>query len=530
MKVNFNRIIIPNDKEFIRSIFTNLLRCKICLNILNNPYDCVNCNQTFCKSCICGYIQVNGKCPYDSFFKNETKDKTQCCQHDTMKQSSTNIRNIINSLKFYCVNRDNGCKAEMSIEGLNEHEKKCIYNKPKIIFNKKQIIDKTKISNNKNQGCEVPIENDTDKFKFQDSCMSFRNVDTTGFDTNNINTNSKRNGNSLLNRQNIPQYNTIPFPDNESDIILTDVNTNNNNNTLNYTNSLLDNVNKKINDISTFIYSILNEKNCNACSLKGTSQNKNTVNNKKGNGNNIIGTKLTKKNNGMPFTPRKKEPEDPESTPKFRVFSNKEINDNNNKELFLSTCATCSHFKTLFTNRNNFNQDKDEIKPNVLSEIKKLSNKITSIERLIQSNSALEPQKYFIQTYRNSTNINSPTTSFSTQSSQFDIKLNSSKKSLLTIPKTNATSSLSLKKKFSESMKKQIINSSRTSKETNHIITKEYIDNLFISKIEEIKKYIEEKCIDELKTYFLEISMDNVNLFIEKINELSPTVTDKIAS
>ena len=232
----------------------------------------------------------------------------------------------------------------------------------------------------------------------------------------------------------------------------------------------------------------------------------------------------------MPFTPRKKEPEDPESTPKFKVVLNKEINDNNNKELFLSTCATCSNFKSLFTNCNSFNRDKEEIKANVLSEIKKLTNKITSIERLIQSNSALEPQKYLIQTYRNSTNINSPTTSFSTQSSQFDIKLNSSKKSLLTIPKTNATSSLSLKKKFSESMKKQIINSSRTSKENNHIITKEYIDNLFISKIEEIKKYIEEKCIDELKTYFLEISMDNVNLFIEKINELSPTVTDKIIS
>ena len=59
MKVNFNRIIIPQSRDTILGLLTKFIQCKICMNLLNDPYDCLCCNQTFCKSCIINYIKTN---------------------------------------------------------------------------------------------------------------------------------------------------------------------------------------------------------------------------------------------------------------------------------------------------------------------------------------------------------------------------------------------------------------------------------------------------------------------------------------
>ena len=71
MKVNFSRIVIRQDKDWMLNILTNLIQCKICMNILNDPYDCLCCNQTFCKNCISNYIKTNKKCPYSNFFQEK---------------------------------------------------------------------------------------------------------------------------------------------------------------------------------------------------------------------------------------------------------------------------------------------------------------------------------------------------------------------------------------------------------------------------------------------------------------------------
>jgi len=77
MKINFNRIIIPSEKDKIINLFTQFIQCKICINILNDPIDCICCNQTFCRSCIQNYIKTNNKCPYQDFYnKNNQKRKS----------------------------------------------------------------------------------------------------------------------------------------------------------------------------------------------------------------------------------------------------------------------------------------------------------------------------------------------------------------------------------------------------------------------------------------------------------------------
>lgn len=46
------------------------------------------------------------------------------------------------------------------------------------------------------------------------------------------------------------------------------------------------------------------------------------------------------------------------------------------------------------------------------------------------------------------------------------------------------------------------------------------IEELLNMKLDHIKSYIEDKCVDELRKYFLELTLDNSNLFVQKIDEL----------
>ena len=41
-----------------------VLKCKICLNILLNPYDCSKCGNTFCFTCINRLKESMKKCPF----------------------------------------------------------------------------------------------------------------------------------------------------------------------------------------------------------------------------------------------------------------------------------------------------------------------------------------------------------------------------------------------------------------------------------------------------------------------------------
>ena len=149
MKVNFSRIVIHNDKDSILNMLTNLLQCKICMNIINDPYDCMCCNQTFCKTCITNYIKMNKKCPYSNFFGKEKVDSIE-----NIKPSSSNLKKLVSSLKFRCVYQSNGCNRELSIEDLSEHEANCSYK------NGKRVLNESNLNQRKDS-------KEKDKFRFQ---------------------------------------------------------------------------------------------------------------------------------------------------------------------------------------------------------------------------------------------------------------------------------------------------------------------------------------------------------------------------
>ena len=161
MKVNFNRIIVPSTRENTLNILTKFIQCKICMNLLNDPFDCLCCNQTFCKSCIINYIKANNKCPFSEFFEinkqNDNNKKINISELlSKIKPSSSNFTKLIQSLKFYCQFKDKGCSLELNIEEILEHEKLCKYRGQNM---------KLESNNNTKKNLPIVLKNIKDKDK-----------------------------------------------------------------------------------------------------------------------------------------------------------------------------------------------------------------------------------------------------------------------------------------------------------------------------------------------------------------------------
>ena len=108
--IPLSRVIDIDKYENILQI----LKCKLCLNILLNPYDCSKCGNTFCYSCINKLKQSNKKCPFG-------------CTEYEITPSSFAIKKFLNQLKFYCLNKENGCNEIISYNNIEQHDKNCEY-------------------------------------------------------------------------------------------------------------------------------------------------------------------------------------------------------------------------------------------------------------------------------------------------------------------------------------------------------------------------------------------------------------------
>ena len=178
MKINFNNIIIPLEQEKIIATLKKFLQCKICMNILNNPYDCQCCNQTFCKDCISNYIKTNNKCPYEEFYHNNSNSKkTIISRLNNLKSSSANFTNVLNILRFHCQYKKNGCNKILCLEEVTQHEKKCRYSKNNNYKNSVKKNSEDLNYNYKNNFENMENLNVNEIIRHQDSCVSFQNID-----------------------------------------------------------------------------------------------------------------------------------------------------------------------------------------------------------------------------------------------------------------------------------------------------------------------------------------------------------------
>ena len=111
----------------------HLLICQICLQILNCPVQCDECNQCFWKSWI---IKYENLCPY-------------WCKRPNFKGNKF-VNNVLSTLKFKC---KNGCGKIIVYDDLEKHYdedcdkvdfKKKYQDLKKIIENQKKYVENKK--------------------------------------------------------------------------------------------------------------------------------------------------------------------------------------------------------------------------------------------------------------------------------------------------------------------------------------------------------------------------------------------------
>ena len=625
MKVNFNRIIIPSSKDNILNLMTKFIQCKICINILNDPYDCLCCNQTFCKSCITNYIKTNNKCPFSEFFESKKDKKNENINDllNKLKPSSSNFNKVIQSLKFYCQNKDKGCDDELSIEEISEHEKICKFNSKYKSMNstaKKEKKDedikskKRDNSNNKNNHSNNKVNkvikrnrNNVKSQKDMSVKISIKKDenDNEDYENNNNNTMTDINKENLnsLNNQLKQQDSIISFCDlkNNLEENFSNINIFSNdrkrmskNNILNANfEKYFEEINQKLNSINSFLTNNFDLKlnNDNFFKLnknfdfKETSEfnfsenekgykNKsmaitnnyydgsfiNTINNYsnhnidkldyfdnmktsskkipkknaiklnlKPNKNLLTSSKINKFQKYSKYNktkilallnekiPNKKQKaknlsiltdfENNEKsrnlndaknetdinlnsitktdnyTPKLGIDSLKKIN-NNKKDLSTNI--------KLNNNNSNNNYEKIEnnspIKEDIFTLVKKLENKMNDIERIFQSNNCFKNQEYSIQ-YDEKNEQN---------------QLNNSKN-------LNNFNKDELCKLFGEIINKK----------------EENFKKILNVQIESLKKYILEKCVEEMKKSVLDTNIDIMTLYNDKLEEFEKILKDK---
>lgn len=98
------------NKDFLKSLGSNAI-CSICSGIIFDPVQCLYCENSFCKDCIEGWINKQGKnsCPFR-------------CTNPSFKASRV-IKNLLSNLIFKCQNE---CKMEIPYLDLEQHyNEKC---------------------------------------------------------------------------------------------------------------------------------------------------------------------------------------------------------------------------------------------------------------------------------------------------------------------------------------------------------------------------------------------------------------------
>jgi len=108
-----NRIVNLEKLQLI----DDLIKCPICLNYLNNPFECELCGGLFCENCIQNWLKTKKKCPMR-------------CQELRIKRANINSRKLLNTVELRCQNYPD-CDFVAKYWDLLEHEEKCNFQKIK---------------------------------------------------------------------------------------------------------------------------------------------------------------------------------------------------------------------------------------------------------------------------------------------------------------------------------------------------------------------------------------------------------------
>lgn len=98
-------------------VIESLIKCPICLEILNNPFECEICGCLFCEFCIQNWLKAKECCPMK-------------CTELKIKRADINARKLLNVIVLKCQNFPD-CSFTSNYWDLFEHEEKCPYQRIK---------------------------------------------------------------------------------------------------------------------------------------------------------------------------------------------------------------------------------------------------------------------------------------------------------------------------------------------------------------------------------------------------------------
>jgi hypothetical protein len=108
--IDFNRLINPENYKDLEEV----IKCKICFQILLIPVDCDNCRYSFCHDCINLLKSENKPCPFGCNLQNYNTNT-----------SSVGIKSILSGLTFKCRNPE--CETPIPYNDILIHDKTCTY-------------------------------------------------------------------------------------------------------------------------------------------------------------------------------------------------------------------------------------------------------------------------------------------------------------------------------------------------------------------------------------------------------------------
>ena len=97
--------------------------CTLCGMVVRDPLECKRCSRLFCTFCLI----CKDRCP-----RSENLQNCPYCKFKSLPQKPSKVLlRILNELKVYCMNKENGCEENHSLGKVTSHESVCKYRKVK---------------------------------------------------------------------------------------------------------------------------------------------------------------------------------------------------------------------------------------------------------------------------------------------------------------------------------------------------------------------------------------------------------------
>lgn len=153
------------------------ITCSICLEVLQEPVQCVNNEHYFCKKCISEHLTRSQTCP-------TCRDELT---PDTLRPVSRVLRNLLQQLQYSrCMYASRGCTSTVKYEDLLSHHEecgfapvRCSYGECEVTVNKQDVASHQESCEYRSVTCEECLEAMKKRDYEKHSCVLRKELDET---------------------------------------------------------------------------------------------------------------------------------------------------------------------------------------------------------------------------------------------------------------------------------------------------------------------------------------------------------------